>query len=191
MVRARDKAFSIAVRRSFASFGAHSVIGLPVRLSGEESIALGSDVYLGGGCWLQVLAPTASHAFIEIGDRTSIVGACTLSAAVQIKLGRAVLLARGVYISDHDHAYADPSQPVLDQGIKNVAPVQIDDGAWIGQNVVIGPGVRIGAGAVVAANSVVRSDIPPNCLAAGAPARVVRDYRAAGRAAGSRTSESL
>lgn len=188
LVCARDKVFSLAVRRSFASFGSRSVISLPVRLSGERNIAVGDGVFLGGGCWLQVVGEGAPGPAIEIGDRTSIAGTCTLSAACHVKLGRAVLLARGVYIADHDHAYADPSRPVLDQGIRGVAAVDVGDGAWLGQNVVVGPGVRIGAGAVVAANAVVRSDVPPYCLAAGAPARVVRDYGAAARASDSRTS---
>jgi acetyltransferase-like isoleucine patch superfamily enzyme len=52
--------------------------------------------------------------------------------------------------------------------------VNIEDGSWLGQNVVVLPGVTIGAGAVVAANSVVREDVPPGSVAAGAPARVVR-----------------
>lgn len=176
LVRARDKAFSVAVRRSFARLGSRTVIALPVRLSGEERIVLGSDVYVGAGCWLQVLGDAAHQPAIEVGDRTSIAGSCTLSAARRVRLGRAVLLARGVYIADHDHAYADSARPVLDQGLKGIAPVEIGDGAWLGQNVVVGPGVRIGAGAVVAANAVVRSDVPPFSLAAGAPARVVRTF---------------
>ena len=63
---------------------------------------------------------------------------------------------------------------VLDQDLTRVAPVEIGDGAWLGQNVVVGPGVRIGRGAVVGSNSVVLKDIPDRCVAAGAPARVLR-----------------
>ena len=107
-------------------------------------------------------------------------GNCTISAVCRVRLGRAVLLGRGVYIADHDHAYADASRPVLDQGVKNVAPVQIDDGAWLGQNVVVCPGVRIGAGAVIAANSVVKDDVGARCMAAGAPARTVRSLDRSG-----------
>jgi acetyltransferase-like isoleucine patch superfamily enzyme len=52
--------------------------------------------------------------------------------------------------------------------------VLIEDGAWLGQNSVI-LGATIGAGAVVAANSVVLEDVPPRTVAAGAPAKVVRE----------------
>ena len=54
-------------------------------------------------------------------------------------------------------------------------PVVIEDGAWLGENVVVCPGVRIGKGAVIGANSVVLRDVPARSLAVGAPATVVRE----------------
>ena len=65
---------------------------------------------------------------------------------------------------------------MLDQGVTDVRPVEICDGAWLGQNVVICPGVRVGRGAVVGANSAVRDDVPDYAVAVGAPARVVREF---------------
>jgi acetyltransferase-like isoleucine patch superfamily enzyme len=50
----------------------------------------------------------------------------------------------------------------------------IEEGAWLGQNVVVGPGVTIGRGAVIGANSVVLSDVPARSVAVGSPATVVR-----------------
>ena len=87
-----------------------------------------------------------------------------------------MLLARNVYIADHAHAFEDPSRPVLDQGVDDIRPIEIGDGAWLGQNVVVCPGVRIGRGAVVGANAVVRDDVPDFSLAVGVPARVVREF---------------
>ena len=87
-----------------------------------------------------------------------------------------MLLARGVYISDHSHRYDDTSRPILEQGIERIEPVEIGDGAWLGENVVICPGVRVGRGAVVGANAVVTEDVPDFSLAVGAPARVVRRF---------------
>ena len=174
--RAFGKGFSLLVAAGFASFGKHSVIQPPVRLSGERRISIGSDVFLGAGCWLQVLDGDSDEVALEIGDGTSIVGGCVLSVAVSLRLGRSVLLARNVYIADHTHAFDDPARPVLAQGITRVAPVEIGDGAWLGENVVVGPGVRIGRGAVIGANSVVLSDVPDHAVAVGAPARVVRRF---------------
>jgi acetyltransferase-like isoleucine patch superfamily enzyme len=56
-----------------------------------------------------------------------------------------------------------------------VKPVRIGDKSWIGLNVIILKGVEIGEGAVVAAGSVVTKNIPPWTIAAGNPARVIRE----------------
>jgi acetyltransferase-like isoleucine patch superfamily enzyme len=174
-VRGKAKAFSVLVRGAFASFGNHSVLQPPLRLSRESRIAIGSRVFVGSGSWLQVIEDGPGVA-LEVGDGTSIAGNCVLSAARSVRLGRQVLLARNVYISDHIHAYSDTNRAVLEQGVEQVAEVVVDDGAWLGQNVVVCPGVRVGRGAVVGANSVVLEDVPDHSLAVGAPARVVRGF---------------
>jgi acetyltransferase-like isoleucine patch superfamily enzyme len=131
---------------------------------------------VGAGSWLQVLDGPGDGPALTIEDGTSIAGGCVLSAAASLRLGRKVLLARNVYVSDHIHSFSDPERAVLDQGIDRVEAVEIGDGAWLGQNVVVCPGVRIGRGAVVGANSVVREDVPEYAVAVGAPARVVRQF---------------
>ncbi|HST55137.1 MAG TPA: acyltransferase [Solirubrobacteraceae bacterium] len=170
--KARDRAFSLGVRSSFESFGQRSHLSLPIQLEGMERTTVGNDVYLGPGCWLLTHGPTGR---LEIGDGTSIAGYSVLSAAVEIRIGRSVLFARNVYVADHRHGFEQVGVPVLDQPIEDLRPIVIDDGAWLGQNVVILPGVTIGAGAVIGANSVVRDDVPARCIAVGSPARVVRE----------------
>lgn len=181
IVRVRDRLFTLAVRHAFAAFGPRSVVQLPVRLSGECAVAVGRDVFIGAGSWIQVL-DADNGAEIVIGDGTSIAGSCVLSSARSIRIGRKVLMARNVYVADHGHAFEDPAAPVLEQGLRDIGPVEIGDGAWLGQNVFVGPGVTIGRGAVVGANSVVLADVPDHGVAVGAPARVVRTV-AAGTAA--------
>jgi lipopolysaccharide O-acetyltransferase len=172
-VRARDKLFSLSVRGAFASFGPSSVIQLPVRLTGERRIAIGSGVFIGAGSWLQVLDEEGEEVALTIGDGTSFSGGCVVSAARSVRLGRKVLFARNVYVADHMHAFDDRTRAVLDQGVTRVAAVEIGDGVWLGENVVVGPGVSIGRGAVIGANSVVLRDVPAHTVAVGAPARVV------------------
>ena len=173
--RAWSKAFSLLAAGAFAEFGRASVLEPPVRLLGEQWIAIGSGVGIASGSWLQVLGDPGSIA-LRIGDGTNVAGACVLSAVESIVVGRRVLFARNVYVADHQHAFEDLDIPVVEQGVERVAPVEIGEGAWLGQNVVVGPGVRIGRGAVIGANSVVLHDVPEYSVAVGAPARVVRSF---------------
>jgi lipopolysaccharide O-acetyltransferase len=173
--RIRRKSFSRFLGGGFAAFGKGTAIEPPLRLEGAERIAIGSDVFIGAGSWLQALEGGDGVA-VEIGDGSSLAGNCTITAATSVRLGRKVLFARNVYVSDHSHAYGDTGRAVLDQGLTGVAAVEIGDGAWLGQNVVVCPGVRIGRGAVVGANSVVLEDVPDYTLDVGAPARVVREF---------------
>jgi acetyltransferase-like isoleucine patch superfamily enzyme len=177
--RVRSKAYSLLAAGAFASFGRRSVLQPPILLDGERRIAIGSDVWVGAGSWLRVLSEqrggvTGDDVVLELGDGTNLAGNCTIAAAASVRLGAHVLLARGVYIADHSHAFADLERPVIKQGIDGVAPVTLADGSWLGQNVVVCPGVRIGRNAVIGANSVVVRDIPDHCVAVGAPARVIR-----------------
>ena len=174
--RAWAKLFSLFASRAFGEFGRHTVLEPPIRLKGERRMALGSGVFVGRGSWLQVDDPAGEGIALEIGDETSIVGGCVISAVSSVRIGKKVLFAKDVYVADHQHAFDDPSRAVLDQGVTRVAPVEIGDGAWLGENVVVGPGVRIGQGAVVGANAVVLADVPDHAVAVGAPARVVRRF---------------
>ena len=174
--RARAKFFSLLVGRSFKSFGPASVIVPPLRLAGQRAIVIGRGVYIGSDSWLQAIDPETNATAITIGDGTSMSGHCVVSSARSISIGKKVLFARNVYVSDHIHAYLDTHQAVLDQGLDRIDPVEIGDGAWLGQNVVVCPGVTIGPGAVVGANAVVVDDIPGYCVAVGAPARVVKRF---------------
>jgi acetyltransferase-like isoleucine patch superfamily enzyme len=177
--RARSRAFSALVSGGFASFGRNTVLETPVRLSGEGRIALAGDVYVGPGSWLQTVPHNGARTVaLVVGDGAQMSGGCVISAAASVTVGRNALLARNVYVSDHNHTFGSRSRPVVEQGITEPRPIRIGDGAWLGENVIVGPGVSIGRGAVVGANAVVLEDVPDLAVAVGVPARVVRRYAA-------------
>lgn len=136
-------------------------------------MALGRGVFVAQGCWLQVLGDEHGPTALVIGDDTIVMAGAMISAAASVRIGDTVGIGRNAYISDHSHVHDDRSRAVLEQGITSPAPVEIGDGAWLGQNVVIGPGVRIGRGSVIGANAVVLEDVPDHAVAVGVPARVV------------------
>jgi acetyltransferase-like isoleucine patch superfamily enzyme len=174
-IRLRAKLFSLLISGSFARFGQKTVLQCPLRLSGEDRVEIGEEVFIGSNSWLQTL-PDAENksSALYIGNGSSMAGGCVLSAVRRVVLEENVLLARNVYISDHTHRYSDKEHAILSQGVDKIAPVLIRRGAWLGQNVVVCPGVTIGIGSVIGANSVVNSDIPDWSVAVGCPARVVK-----------------
>jgi acetyltransferase-like isoleucine patch superfamily enzyme len=108
---------------------------------------------------------------LRIGHRTFLTG------PVHIDLGAAVVIGSDVRIGHHvvlltvDHEIGPPDHRC---GRLVGAPITIGDGVWIGSRVTVLPGVSIASGSVIAAGATVVRDIPPNVLAAGVPARVVR-----------------
>lgn len=50
----------------------------------------------------------------------------------------------------------------------------VSSGAWIGARAVINPGVHIGSGAIIGACALVDTDIPPDTIAVGRPAKVIK-----------------
>ncbi|MEV4637851.1 sugar O-acetyltransferase [Actinoplanes sp. NPDC049548] len=54
-------------------------------------------------------------------------------------------------------------------------PITIGDNVWLGGGVIVLPGVTIGDNTVVGAGAVVTRDLPPNVVAVGNPARIIRE----------------
>lgn len=93
-----------------------------------------------------------------------------------ITIGKNVLIAEHVTIRDQDHTIG--SFGCQERLGFTSSPVVIGDNVWLGAMVTVTQGVIIGNNVVVGANSVVTHDLPDNCVAVGAPARVVRHIRA-------------
>ncbi|WP_319526440.1 acyltransferase [uncultured Desulfosarcina sp.] len=119
-------------------------------------------------CMLSTLRPNAK---IMIGDHSGFSGT-VISAAESISIGKNVLCGANVTITDTNWHHIVQSicqdTPVLTDA------VTICDNVWLAMNVIVLKGVRIGPNSVVAANSVVTRDIPENVLAAGQPAKIIK-----------------
>ena len=145
-----------------------------VRLRGRVQLWGSGEIFLGEGVSLNgTVVPiemiTYESGRIEIGEHTFINYGSSIAARASVKIGSYCHLGHYMFVMDnnqHDvvrHNELPPSKPVI-----------IEDNVWIGSKVVILPGVRIGSRAVIGAGSIVTKDIPPRCVAAGNPARVLR-----------------
>jgi acetyltransferase-like isoleucine patch superfamily enzyme len=123
-------------------------------------------------------APTATIGFgtlfsqtgVRIGDRAYIGPRCHIGLA---HIENDVLIAAGVHIPSgaRTHGTDDPTTPIREQRHRR-AVVRIGAGSWIGSAAVVM--ADVGRNSVVGAGAVVTRPLPDNVVAAGVPARVVR-----------------
>jgi acetyltransferase-like isoleucine patch superfamily enzyme len=113
------------------------------------------------------------HAFIHIGRDSLISELNVLRGQGGITIGDRVYTGPLVQILAVNHVVADPTRPMIEQGI-TAEGIVIEDDAWIGAGAIITDGVRVGQGAVVAAGAVVTRDVPPHTVVGGVPARVFK-----------------
>jgi abequosyltransferase len=164
----------------FYKVGRHCQIDPSCDLYATEGVSIGDKVKLQKDCW--VMLPYNNYhgePRIVIGAGSDIGRRCNLSAVNSITIGREVIIAPNVHITDHNHAYQHVPIPIMKQGIDSWHHrVEIGDGCWLGINVVIAGNVKIGKGCVIGANSVVVSGtvIPDYCVVAGTPAKVVKQF---------------
>lgn len=128
------------------------------------------------GCGLWIWHPQ----YVFIGNnvyfnRNVLIGGVP-DPAGEISIGDNCLIGPNVIIVSEDHDYDNQTLPIREAGFI-VRPITIERNCWIGGNVTITKGVRVGEGSVIGANSVVINDIPPFSLAAGCPAKIIKQIK--------------
>jgi maltose O-acetyltransferase len=96
---------------------------------------------------------------IELGDGVFLNRDVMLDDRAALTIGEHTMIAAGVVIETHGHAYDDFSVP-LPHGGRIAAPVHIGSNTLLGYKVAVMAGVNIGSRCIVAANSVVTRTCP-------------------------------
>lgn len=120
-------------------------------------------------CYISTLRAGAA---IRIGHSCGFSGT-VIGVAQSVQIGNHVMCGANSMITDTDWHAVDPGAR-LRRAEGHSRPVILKDNVWLGMGVIVLKGVTIGENSVVGAGSVVTSAIPPNVLAAGRPARVIR-----------------
>lgn len=144
-----------------------------------ECLHFGKNVFIGTNTLLNAVTFSNGiryNPIIKIGEGTSIGKYCTLSAINKVEIGKNVLFAAHVHITDHSHGYEDISRPIAPQTLITKGPVVIEDDCWLGYSCEILSGVRIGKHSIVGARAVVTKDVPSYSIVVGNPARIVKQY---------------
>lgn len=111
---------------------------------------------------------------IRIGDNVGISGS-TINATTEIQIGDNVLIGSGCLITDTDSHPLDWCDRLNNDMSKvRKKPIIIENDVFIGARSIILKGVTIGEKSIIGAGSVVTASIPPNCIAAGNPAKVIK-----------------
>lgn len=121
-----------------------------------------------------ILCTWQSGAVIEIGENFGMTGG-VLCAANRISIGNNVNIGANSTLIDTDFHPLNSEQRRVDPQSAQTAPIIIEDDVFIGMNCLVLKGVTIGKGSVVGAGSVVTKSVPPGVIAAGNPARVIKD----------------
>lgn len=152
-------------------------LGSRVRLDGKPDVVTAGRIVVGDsvqlysrGARLQLI--TSAGATLEIGPKTLVNFGTTLVARQHVAIGANCHIGPHCTIMDNAMHQLDPE---LRLETPPSDPIIIEDNVWLGTRVIVMPGVTIGRDAAIGAGSVVTRDVPPRTLAAGVPARVVRE----------------
>jgi galactoside O-acetyltransferase len=129
-----------------ATVGLRPKVWRDVWVDDYRKLTMGSDVSIGKSAML------LTHGGLTIGDE--------------------VMIAHGAQIISAGHRIPEAGSTMRFSGLE-VAPIVIEDGAWIGAGAIVLPGVRVGRGAVVAAGAVVTRDVEPGTIVAGVPGEAI------------------
>ena len=144
-------------------------VGANVGFKHLETFQIGNNVFIGESVYLQGRLDGVA----KIGDGCWI-GPQAYFDARNLELGKHVGWGPGAKVLGSEHTAIPIDEPVISTTLR-CKPVVVEDWADIGTNAVILPGVRIGKGAIIGAGAVVNKDIPQFTVAAGVPAKFIRN----------------
>ena len=160
----------------------------------NDNLHLGKNIYVGSrviihgrGCGGKVVindrVAINDYTIIEnrdmgnviIGERTTIQPRCQFSAYKgSIQIGKDVQIGPNCAFYPYNHSF-EIGKPINEQPLNTKGGIIIGNNVWLGYGVIVLDNVKIGNGAVIGAGSVVKNNISENSIAAGIPARVIKN----------------
>jgi acetyltransferase-like isoleucine patch superfamily enzyme len=137
----------------------------------SKGIFLGDKVFLGRN---SILSCKDGDIFLE--DGVNIGFNCEVFSSSWVTIGENTLLAAYCYIVGGGNYDLERGAIAFAEqdGLDSLGGIRIGRNCWLAADVKVLDGVEIGEGAVIGAGAVVRQSIPPDSMAVGVPARVVR-----------------
>lgn len=140
--------------------------------TGDSGVVLEDGVILNRGCMV-----LAKNGPVHIARRTTVGSNSAIVSLSGVDIGEAALFAGNCCLSAGSYNVDNAAAAIMDAGAYSKGPIRIGSGAWLGTGAIVLDGVSVGAGAVIGAAALVTSDVPDRSIAAGVPAKIVRDRR--------------
>lgn len=134
----------------------------------NRGIRIGNGVFLGRGTIL-----SCKDGDIELGDHVNIGFHSEIFSGSSVSVGSYGLFAAYTYLVGGGHAFDEAGVPILRQE-RTSRGIRLAENVWLGAGAKVMDGVSIGRDVVVGAGAVVTADLPDRVVAAGIPARVIR-----------------
>lgn len=149
--------------------------GIPLVI-GPVEIELGADCRVCGQTTITGRSAGRTHPRLTVGRNVNIGWQTTIAVGKTITIGDNVRIAGRAFLAGYPGHPVDAGDRAegLPDTDDQVGDIVIESDAWLATGVTVLAGVRIGKGTIVAAGSVVTHDLPPGVLAAGIPARAIR-----------------
>ncbi len=137
----------------------------------NRGLFIGDGVFVGRNTIL-----SCKNGDIHLEDGANIGFNCEIFSANKVTVGKNVLMAAYCYLVGGTHTFARTDIPILHQS-REARGIAVGDNAWLGAHVVVFDGVELGKESIVGAGAVVSKNVPDWQIAAGVPAKVVKDRR--------------
>lgn len=145
------------------------IFGSPIELGDYLNVVASADRKVRLAVWSE----KKGLGRIQIGNYCLISPGVRIGSAHEIIIGDNCMMAHAAYITDSD--WHDVYNRIT---IGKTAPVKIEDNVWVGDSAIVCKGVTVGENSIIGAGAVVVNSVPPNCIAAGNPAKVVKQLDA-------------
>lgn len=164
---------ALIYRPFFKNIGSMSYIGKPCFIEGCKRICIGKKTRIFPGFRIEAIGTGE----VFIGDNCAVEqNVHIISQGRMLYIGNDTTISANVFISNVDHGYEDITKSVMDQHSVEKETI-IGEGCFIGFGSVIIPGTKLGKHCIVGANAVVKGSFPDYCVIAGAPAKIVKQYK--------------
>lgn len=141
-------------------------------IRGEEgSIRLGDYVSIG-----RYSSVVAKDGAIELGPGVNVGSYTRIATQSSVLIEESTLISAYCYIGPGNHK-RDFDKSLIESEMEIKGGVSIGRHVWIGAHCTIMDGVMIGEGAIIGAHSLVKDDVPPYSIAAGTPAKVIKQTK--------------